>query len=155
MRSFLLIPFLLLLFSACSSDEKKTETFYHKFSNNAWPASEPIKFSFEVADTSMLYSITGKLRYKTDFTFSTLNLSASLSSSDGSIRKKKISLQIRNNDGEFNGSEQKDYREISFDVISSVKLNETGQWTLLLIHDMPVDINRGLEGIELNLNRAK
>ena len=155
MRGLFWIFSLLLLISGCSSGEKKTETFYHQFSNNAWPASEPVKYSFEVADTSALYSIAGKLRYKTDFTFSALNISASLSSKDGSIRKKKISLQIRNNDGEFNGAEHKDYREISFDVISSVKLNETGQWTLLLIHDMPVDINRGLEGIELNLNRAK
>jgi len=64
-------------------------------------------------------------------------------------------LEIRNNDGEFNGTEKGDYREISFNIISAVKFNETGQWTLLLIHDMPVDINRGLEGIELNLNRAK
>jgi len=155
MRRFFWLSCLLLLVAGCNSGEKKTESFHHEFSKNAWLASEPVKFSFDVADTTTLYSISGKLRYKNDFTFSALHMSASLSSKDGSVRKKKISLEIRNNDGEFNGTEKGDYREISFNIISAVKFNETGQWTLLLIHDMPVDINRGLEGIELNLNRAK
>jgi len=155
MRIFLYFSCLLFLEACGSSEDKKTESFYHAFPNNAWLASEPVKYIFEVSDTAAMYSISGKLRYKNDFSFSAMNLSASLSSKDGSIRKKTISLKMRDEKGENAGSEINGYLAIDFEIISSVKLNELGQWTLILNHDMPVDINHGLVGIEIILQRVQ
>jgi len=145
-KIFLLLAFLA---SACGSEDKSTQSFYQGFTNNTWETAQTVSFPFQVSDTSMLYNINAKLRYQSDYTFSTLDLSVSLLTPTGSSRYKKIHLAMRDNNGEQQGTVQKNFIELPFELYDSMRFNESGEWILNFNHHMPVDINRGLVGLEV------
>jgi len=73
----------------------------------------------------------------------------------GSSRHKKIHLEMRNNSGERMGSQINDYYEIAFPVYDSIRFAESGKWVMNFNHNMPVDIYKGMVGLELFVEKQK
>lgn len=149
MRFFVFLSCLFLL----SCNGKENVQHYHGFENNTWAQQSPIEFEFEILDTSVVFNLNSNLRYNEDFPFNSLNMSASLITPSGSSRFMGVSLDMKENDGSFKGQRKEDYIELPFTLYNSIKFNETGKWLLILIHKMPIDINRGLVGIEFELKK--
>lgn len=149
---FIILASILLM--ACNSGKDKKQSFYHGFTNNSWLASETVSFPFEIADTSLKYNIRAQLRYTEDFSFSTFDLSVTLLTPAGSSRYNKIHLNIRENSEEKNDKQSKDYLSIPFILYSDLKFKEDGKWILNFNHHMPVDIYRGLVGLEVFIEPA-
>jgi gliding motility-associated lipoprotein GldH len=141
----------MLVLAACGSGNMQPQHFYQGFKNNAWPIGNTISFSFEVTDTSKVCDITANLRYNDTFSFSSLNLSVVMLTPSGSSRFSKIVLPITKANGDRNGIRTNDYIGLPFDVYKSVRFAEKGTWVLNFNHTMPVDIFRGLIGLEINI----
>ncbi len=151
--SFTCILFVFL--ASCSSDKTDTQTFYHGFTNNSWEMGQTVSFSFDIADTSVHYDVSGKIRIGKTFTFSTIDMSLSLLTPSGSSRYKKIHLQMRNESGERTGNLVNDYYEIPFPVYDSIRFAEPGKWVMNFDHNMPVDIYEGMIGLEVFIGKKK
>lgn len=145
---FYLILLTFLLFLGCSSNKHENQSFYFGFTNQQWSKSQPVSFEFDITDTSSNYTLYGILRYSEKFTFSSLDLSINLITPSGSERYRDIKLTMRDENGDSKGTSKQDYTEISFSIYEKMKLKESGLWKIVFSHQMPIDIHRGLIGIE-------
>lgn len=155
MKGKIVAGLLLFMLVSCGQNKNESQSFYYGFTNNSWETGQTVSFPFGVSDTTLHYNVHGKLRYTNSFTFSTLDMSVSLLTPSGSSRFRKIHLRMTSNDGEKVGNSVDDYLEIPFDVYDSVRFAETGEWVLKFNHNMPVDINRGIVGMEIFIDSRK
>ncbi len=149
MNRFSLVA-LVLLMASCGQ-KPEIQSHYYGFENETWEKNTPLEFVFTIKDTSEMFSLDASLRYNERFTFNSLNMSVSLISPSGSSRYKGVSIEMKNSDGTPRGESNEDYLEISFPLYRSLRFNEEGEWILNVMHKMPVDITRGLKGLEFEL----
>jgi len=139
-----------MVMAACTH-KPEIQSEYHGFENQTWEKNSPIEFIFEIPDTSTQYSLEASLRYNKSFNFNSLNMNVSLISPSGSSRFQGVSLEMKNSDGTMRGDEKPEYIELSFVIYNKLRFNENGNWVLNVMHKMPIDITRGLVGIEFEL----
>ena len=147
------IAFLSFLFLLSCNEKEDVQFYYHGFENNTWAQYSPIEFEFHISDTSIAFNLNSDLRYNKSFPFNSLNMSVSLITPSGSSRFMGVSLEMKEKDGSFKGLRKEDYIELPFTLYKGMKFNETGKWLLIVTHKMPIDINRGLVGIEFELEK--
>lgn len=149
MRRYGLLIVAMVVVACTQKSEIQSE--YYGFENQTWKKNSPIEFTFEIPDTSTQYSLEASLRYNESFNFNALNINVSLLSPSGSSRFQGVSLEMKNNDGTLRGDKKPEYIELSFVIYSKLRFNENGNWVLNVMHKMPIDITRGLVGIEFEL----
>ena len=146
---------LLVVIIAGCTQKPGIQSQYYGFQNESWKKNTPLEFVFAISDTSIQYSLSASLRYNERFTFNSLNLNVSLLSPSGSSRFQGVGIDLKNNDGTMRGEKIEDYLEVSFPIYRNLRFNEKGDWILNVMHKMPVDITRGLKGLEFELEPVK
>jgi len=131
------------------------QSHYYGFENESWTKNTPLEFVFQIRDTSVQYSLNASLRYNEKFTYNRLNLNVSLLSPTGSSRFQGVAIDMTKADGTPAGKEIDGYLEISFPIYRNLRFKEKGNWVLNVMHKMPVDITRGLTGVEFELKPAE
>jgi gliding motility-associated lipoprotein GldH len=141
---------IVIVLAACTS-KPNIQSKYQGFENQSWGKNSPIEFTYEISDTSLQYSLNASLRYNRTFSFNALNMSVSLISPSGSSRFQGIALDVKNKNGSYKGIDKSNYLELEFVIFNKIRFNEKGEWTLNVTHKMPIDISRGLIGLEFTL----
>lgn len=152
MKTSLLVSVFGLVFLFACSDKNNSQHFYQGFENGQWLMDSSVIFHFDVNDTAKAYNLNATLRHNQFFTFSTFNIGITLIPPSGASRHISRSLPVNNDAEQFKSSE---FAEVPFDLYSNIRLQEKGSWEIRFTHAMPVDISRGLVGLELEISPAE
>lgn len=143
LKNLIFIITAIFIFS-CSN--KKEQVHFHEFKEHAWDADETISIPLQIDDTSKTYEINGIIKYNSHFSFSNLSFNISILSPSGSSRFKSLNLNMKE---KKDSTAEKNSLEMPFSVYKTIRFNENGTWVLNMTHQMPVDINNGLENLEI------
>lgn len=153
MKKISLILSLILLVFSCNQKSKNAKQEII-IPSSVWDKSFEVKYSFQHNDTSKLASVTADFYTTKTYNFSKLIFYCKIISPSGSIREKNYTLDVKDNNGDRLGVHEKNFFKLSVDLISKNRLQEQGEYQIIIRQDMPMDNLSGVEKICLSYSET-
>jgi gliding motility-associated lipoprotein GldH len=143
MKKFFLIISTLVVIISIQSCKNKEDIIYQKeylLNNNLWSKDSTLKFSFDINDTSKLYSCILKIKLDSKYTFNKFIFSTKLQTPDGSYRQSGFETQIDENYKQNNLIKEEQAILIKNEIYKGIKFKEKGRYLIEVSQNLPQDI---------------
>ncbi len=149
MKNVVLFSFLTFVLISCS---QKSENSNQEFliPSSVWDKNFEIKFPFHHSDTSKLSTVKADFYTSKSYNFSKLIFYCKIISPSGSVREKNYTIDIKDNNGDRLGANGDNSFKHSIELISKNRLQEQGDYQLIVRQDMPMESLIGIEKIVLS-----
>lgn len=143
MKKFFLIISILVIIISIQSCKNKEDIIYQKvyvLNNNLWPKDSTLKFSFNINDTSKLYSCILKIKLDSKYTYNTFIFSTKLQTPDGSYRQSGFETKLDENYKQNNLITEEQAILIETEIYKGIKFKEKGIYMIEVMQNLPQDI---------------
>lgn len=152
---FLSVLMLVTLLTGCQP-EGRIYAEHKKLSPDVeWLKEDKREFNVPVEDASTLYNLSLSFRYATGYQFQVVRVKVTETSPGGEESVNEYELKVRDENGEYIGDPGLDIWDSEHLVETDKKFEETGTYTYVIEHTMPVDpLNYAME-VGLILDKVK
>lgn len=120
-----------------------------------WLKKDAIEFKVPVEDNSIAYNMSLSFRYAYGYQFKVVKVKVTETSPSGKQQVNNFDLKVRDNDGNYLGEPGYDIWDSEHIVEAGKRFDETGIYTYVIEHNMPVDpVNLAME-IGMIFDKAK
>ncbi|MFZ6053091.1 gliding motility lipoprotein GldH [Halocola ammonii] len=136
---FLSILFLATILIGCKPEGQVYADHKELSPDVEWLKEDKREFNVPVEDNSALYNLSLSFRYATGYQFQVVRVKVTETSPSGDESVNEYELKVRDENGEYIGDPGLDIWDSEHLVETDKKFDETGTYTYVVEHIMPVD----------------
>lgn len=140
---------LLCFWTGCTSHWSNTTT---DFSGGCWDVKDTLNLDFESSDTSKVYSLGFPITFSDDYPFNNIYLHAILKSPSGEESNIPAEFVLADPAGNWLSEAKGDLIPFQLKVSDGLRFNQTGKYTLRLVHFMRDDALCGVQSAGIYLD---
>ncbi len=155
MNKLLLVLALTIGLIGCQPEGRVYKKHKELSKNIEWLKADTREFSVPIEDNTSAYNMSLSFRYAQGFQYQLARVKVTETSPGGKILVKEYDLKIREDNGDYIGDAGFDIWDSEHLVETGKKYAETGTYTYVMEHAMPVDpLNLAME-IGLIIDKAE
>lgn len=148
-RRYFPLLFVSLLLISC--DPFRIVDQNSEIKNASWQQNDGRKFSFEVEDTSLIYSVLINLRNNNDYPFSNIYLFVEMTSPSEKYFMDTLQFNLADQTGKWLGSGIGNIWQNHIPLVEGVKMNEIGTYRIVLNHGMRQESLPGITDVGIRV----
>ncbi len=140
----------ILVFTACENEKY----IYNKTQNvnpEGWVYPDTLDFSFDIKDTSKLYSILMDINHSTDYNYQNIYMNISTTFPSGKYLHQRISSDFADKTGKWHGKCSAKNCTAPINLQEKAKFNETGKYNITIAQFSRDSALKEINGITLKL----
>lgn len=131
--------FLIITLSACEPEGRIYNEHQELSPQMEWLKNDKKEFKVTIDDNSLTYQLRLSFRYATGYPFQQVRVKVTETSPSGAEIINEYDLKVREDNGDYIGEAALDIWDSEHLVESSKTYKETGTYTYVIEHNMPVD----------------
>lgn len=144
--------FLVLFLISCSQDIIFDST---QKVNNPWVHGEPLRYEYEVIDTSIAYDLIITIRHQSAFPFENLYLNTTTIFPDSTSTTYPVSFQLAGNAGEWIGDCSGDACNIAIEMSTAAYYKSAGKYQLVFDQYSRKDSLTGINSVRITVRKSE
>ena len=145
----LLLATLSLLWLGCQRDVVYDET--RDLPNHAWSYADSLRFEFDIADTTKVYSIGLDLTHAGDYAYQNLYVRIHTYLASGEVKKQVVSLELATKAGTWNGECGSNWCEIEIPIQPKARFKSPGHYAITVEQFMRDTTLAGIKSLGLKV----
>lgn len=136
----------------------KQDTIYRQkldINSNYWRYNDSLKFSFEIADTSLKYSIELDVMHRDSFPFENCYVQIKSTYPDKKVKSDMLSLEFADETGKWLGKSKGENLLVPIALQPIAKFKDPGHYEMTFFQNTRVDSLPGILSLEMIIQKLK
>ena len=155
MNRLLVMLFFAIDLTACQPEGRIYEEHQELSPQVEWLKSDKREFKVPIEDNSIAYNLSLSFRYASGYQFKVVKVLVTETSPSGKETVNEYELKVREDSGDYIGEPGLDIWDSEHLVERNKKYEETGIYSYVIEHNMPVDVLNLAMEIGVILDKAK
>ena len=142
-------------FFLLSCDSNRIYEVNYEIPEGSWDKDVAKIYNIEIEDTSLFYNIIVNVRNKNDYPYSNLYLFMEMTSPSDKFISDTLEMKLANKTGKWNGTGIGNLWQNQIKLLSGVKMNEKGQYTVKINQGMRDENLIGISDVGLRIEKSE